>query len=94
VIAPWWQWPPIDLCVEIIPWHWVDRRELTYNLKPASAQPADPEAMLSRAEQLRIRLEGSPHTRNPATVPVTKPSTIRSTQPATTQPATTQATRP
>ena len=85
VIAPWWQWPPIDLAVEVLPGHWVDRREIRYDLKPASTQPADPELMLNRAEQLRIRLEGSQYTRNPATVPVTKPSTTQASQPATTQ---------
>src|SRR5262245_47530928 len=57
VIAPWWQWPPIDLCVEILPGHWVDKREFTYELTPASTQPADPDTMLDRAEQLRIQLE-------------------------------------
>src|SRR5439155_3549782 len=72
VIAPWWQWPPIDLVAEIVPWHWLDRRHFAYDLRPASTQPADPEMMLSRAEQLRIRLQGSRFTRNPATIPVTK----------------------
>jgi hypothetical protein len=94
VIAPWWQWPPIDLAVEILPWQWKDQRKFTYTLKPASTQPADPEIMLNRAEQMRIRLVGSRYTRNPATIPVTKPSTTQSTQPATTQPtqpATTQS---
>src|SRR5438552_5403610 len=85
VIAPWWQWPPIDLMVEILPWRWRDQRKLTYTLQPASTQPADPEIMLNRAEQLRIRLVGSRYTRNPATVPVTKPSSTQTTQPATTR---------
>ena len=85
VIAPWWQWPPIDLAVEVLPGHWIDHRRISYDLKPASTQPADPELMLNRAEQLRIRLEGSQYTRNPATVPATKPSTTQATQPATPQ---------
>src|SRR5262245_49896433 len=50
VIAPWWQWPPIDFCVEVLPGHWVDKREFTYELTPASRQPADREEMLDRAE--------------------------------------------
>jgi len=94
MIAPWWQWPPIDFAVEILPGHWVDKREIHYDLKPASTQPADPEVMLDRAEQMRIRLEGSHYTRNPAKAPVTRPATTQSTQPSTTQatqPATTNA---
>src|SRR5689334_927202 len=32
VIAPWWQWPPIDLAVEVLPGHWVDKRKFHYSL--------------------------------------------------------------
>jgi hypothetical protein len=67
VIAPWWQWPPIDLCVEVLPLHLIDDRKFTYDLKPASTQPADGEMMLDRAEQLRVQLEGSEFTRQPTT---------------------------
>src|SRR4051812_25565156 len=53
VIAPWWQWPPIDLLVEILPIHARDVRHYTLTLQPASTQPVDPELMLSHAEQMR-----------------------------------------
>ena len=75
VIAPWWQWPPIDLLVEVLPIEATDKRHYTFTLEPASTQAADPDVMLSRAEQLRVKLESSPYTRNPATMPVTQPTT-------------------
>src|SRR5206468_2589729 len=93
VIAPLWQWPPFDLVAELVPIHWKDSRTLHYRLTPATTSAADPETMLSRAEQLRIKLRSSVYTRLPATLP----ATTQSTQPATTQstqPATTQTTQP
>ena len=89
VIAPWWQWPPIDLAVEILPGSWKDHREFHYDLTPASTQPADPDMMLSRAEQMRIKLQGSDHTHEPS-----KPATTRSSTTQSTQPSTTQSTQP
>ena len=90
VIAPWWQWPPVDLLVEILPIHAKDVRHVSLTLTPASTQPVDPDVMLSRAEQMRLKLEGSRYTRNPATMPVTQPTTSPAT--ATTTPATTTPT--
>jgi hypothetical protein len=87
VIAPWWQWPPIDLIVEILPGNWKDQRELHYELAAASTQPADPDVMLSHAEQLRIRLQGSAHTKNPAKASAKHPATAATTQPASSQAA-------
>jgi hypothetical protein len=88
VIAPWWQWVPIDFFAEAFPLH--DRRQLSYSMKLESAIATDPELLLSRAEQLKPLLESSSHT-HPATHPA-KPSTKKSTtQLSATQPATTQA---
>jgi hypothetical protein len=78
VIAPWWQWPPIDLLVEILPIHAKDVRHYTLTLQSASTQPVDPEQMLSRAEQMRLQLQGSKYTRNPATMPATTAATTNS----------------
>src|SRR5206468_10464368 len=86
VIAPIWQWPPFDLFAELLPLHWRDRRIIHYSLHPTTLMAADPDVMLSRAEQLRIKLQASEFTRNPSTVPVTQPATTQPTQPATTQP--------
>jgi len=43
--------------------------------------------MLSHAEQLRIRLQGSAHTKNPAKASAKHPATAATTQPASSQAA-------
>lgn len=72
VIAPWWQWVPIDLFAELLPLH--DRHELAYTMKPYTAATLDPEQMLRRAAAMEDQLEGSRHTRRPATAPTTAPA--------------------
>ena len=69
VIAPWWQWVPIDLFAEPLPLH--DRRELAYTMKPYAEATVDPQQMLARAEGMEKKLQSSRHTRKPATLPVT-----------------------
>jgi hypothetical protein len=93
VIAPIWQWPPFDLMAELAPIHWKDVHKIHYHLRPATTQAADPDLMLARAEQLRIKLQSSQHTRQAATLPASMPATTQSTQPST-EPATTQSTQP
>ena len=66
VVAPFWQWVPLDLVAEMLPLHLHDERVLTYSLKPASTQPADPDRLMMRAEDMREQLEG---TRRPTTRP-------------------------
>ena len=78
VIAPWWQWIPIDLFAELFPLH--DHRRLAYTLQPTSDADVDPAQMLDRAADLRRQLESSPYTRTPTTIPATKP--VRATRPA------------
>ena len=75
VIAPWWQWVPFDLVAELIPVHLEDAHTVRYTLAPARAQPADPDALIQRGQQLREQLEFGklgPQTR-PATQPTTRP---------------------
>jgi hypothetical protein len=57
VIAPWWQWFPIDLLTEFLPV--TDRHALHYTLKPAATQPADQKAVVTRAKQMQGQLQGS-----------------------------------
>jgi hypothetical protein len=57
VIAPWWQWVPIDLVAELLPLH--DRRELAYSMRPISEAAVDPKVMLQRAEAMRPKLQSS-----------------------------------
>lgn len=69
VTAPWWQWPPFDLVAELIPLRLHDDRTISFTLKPASTQPADPLALLNRASEMRAKLESSENTRKPTTMP-------------------------
>ena len=68
VIAPWWQFVPIDLFAELLPLH--DQRQLSYAMKPTSAAAVDPRQMLRRAETMSTKLESSRYTRPPTTQPV------------------------
>ena len=55
VVAPWWQWPPIDLAAELIPLPLRDRRELRFELQPATIRD---EGLLDRAEAARNSVRG------------------------------------
>ena len=89
VIAPWWQWVPIDLLAELMPFHLHDRQSLHYTLQPQSQVAADPDVMIRRAGELQAMLESSEHTRRPSTTQATTKPTTRK---HTTRPATTQST--
>jgi hypothetical protein len=73
VIAPWWQWPPFDLVAELLPFRLKDERRVAYTLKPASTQPVEPSEILSRAEEMRDRLESSRHRTERTTPPEPAP---------------------
>ena len=77
VIAPWWQWVPIDFFAEFLPLH--DRQTLTYTLYPVGAGAVDPSKMLARAEQFGTRLESSQYTRAPTTHPAATTRPARAT---------------
>ena len=53
VIAPWWQWPPIDLVAELLPVPLRDRHRLRFELEPAGSLE---EGLLDRAQALRAAL--------------------------------------
>jgi hypothetical protein len=72
VIAPWWQWVPIDLFAELLPL--TDRRQLHYTLHPTTQEAVDPDRMLSRAAQLRGKLQSTKNTKKPSTAPVANPA--------------------
>jgi hypothetical protein len=84
VIAPIWQWPPLDLFAELWPGHAKDLRHFHYQLQPSTTQPAEPDVMLANASELREHLESSKYTRSPTThtAAATNPSTAPSTQPS------------
>ena len=50
VVAPWWQWPPIDLVAELLPIPLRDRRRLSFDLRPAGELD---EGLVDRAEAMR-----------------------------------------
>jgi hypothetical protein len=54
VIAPWWNWVPIDLVAALFPLH--DRQRLHYTLTPATTQPGDDLRLAERARQLATEL--------------------------------------
>jgi hypothetical protein len=88
VIAPWWQWVPIDLLAELAPLRFRDEQTLTYTLRSEREAATDPQLLLNRAVEMEGRLQSSEKTRarqeptsaaattRPASVPVVQP-TIR-----------------
>jgi hypothetical protein len=79
VIAPWWQWMPIDLLAEFCG-RQQDTHYLFFTLKPASTQPANPAEMFAHASELKEQLESSQYTHTPSTLPTTAPSTRPTTR--------------
>ena len=65
VVAPWWNWVPIDLVAALFPLH--DRQRLHFTMTPATTQPGDDLRMLERAKALSTQL---PATRPSSTQPV------------------------
>src|SRR5690349_3967663 len=67
VIAPWWQWVPIDLFAELLPL--TDRRQLHYTMHPTTQATVDPDRMLAEAERMRGKLRSTKNTKHPTTAP-------------------------
>ena len=72
VKPPWWQIVPLDLLAELLPTRPRDRQFLYYTLHPTTQTAADPQVMISRASELKGKLESSKHT--PAVEPTTAPA--------------------
>ena len=83
VVAPVWNWVPLDLIAGILPITFRDHQEMTFTLKPLDPAKDQPAGLMSRAGEMRDQLESSPHTRKPGTRPTTttSPSTARTTTP-------------
>ncbi len=67
VIAPLWQWPPIDLFAEFLPFRPKDIRQYRYQMVKRSEKPVSPEDMLSRAGELKGELQSSQYAVKPTT---------------------------
>ena len=65
IIAPWWQWPPIDLFAELFPLK--DARAYSYPLQPTGDPSIDVDAILARSGELQSKLQSS-------RVPTTRPT--------------------
>ena len=74
VVAPWWQWIPLDLVADVTPFRKVDRHRYQYSLQPQpdSGVPAD--VLIDRAQSMRPQLESGEFTRTHSTLPATTPS--------------------
>jgi hypothetical protein len=55
IVAPWWQWVPIDFAAEFLPL--TDHRTMSFALKPATTQPTDTADLLARAHQAQQLLQ-------------------------------------
>jgi hypothetical protein len=76
VKAPGYLWVPFDFFVELSPFMVKDHHDMAFALKPQSAEAAEPGPLMSRAEELKGKLESSEHTRAPTTHPA--PTTRKS----------------
>jgi hypothetical protein len=76
VVAPWWQWVPLDFVTELLPLHFEDSHVVSYKLQPLSTVQIDPQSIVDRGEALRERLE-SGHPTTPKAKPATRPATQR-----------------
>jgi PEGA domain len=75
VVAPWWQWVPIDLMAELTPGKKIDRRTYSYTLTQEPEAGMPPAGMVTRAGTLKPLLESGEFTRKPTSRPATLPAT-------------------
>jgi hypothetical protein len=83
VIAPWWQWIPMDFFAEFLPL--TDHHDLMFTLHPPDEQSNESDLLVRRAEQLGSELE---NTRKTTTQPLKTGKHEK--KPATTTAPTTQ----
>lgn len=81
VVAPWWQWIPLDLAADLVPGRKVDHHEYFYLLKPQPEAGIPGPILIDRAASLKPMLESGEFTRRPATRPATQPG-APATEPA------------
>jgi hypothetical protein len=83
VVAPVWNWVPLDLVANLLPIPFRDHQLMTFTLKPLDPAKDEPGELLVRAGEMRDQLESSQYTRKPATraTTTTAPSTTRTTSP-------------
>lgn len=83
VLAPWWQWVPIDLLADLTPGRKVDHREFRYTIEPQPQQGVEAAVLIDRANSMRPMLESGELTRHRAIGPATAPAESPQPEPAT-----------
>ena len=83
VIAPAWNWVPLDMLAELWPFPIRDQRSFSYKLSPLDPAKDESAGLLNRAAYLKGKLESSEFTRQPTT----RTATTRSTTGPTTKTA-------
>lgn len=63
VWAPWWQVPPIDFFVELLPFRLRDNHRVIYHLRPQTETQTDPEQVIERGVEMRKKLGPSENMR-------------------------------
>lgn len=58
ISVPWWQWVPIDLLAELMPWHPTDHQSLHYTLNPTPASDTPVQTLIERATEMKSEIEG------------------------------------
>lgn len=80
VIAPWYEWVPLDLVSELVPLKIKVRPQLTYDLQPEIPSTEDAGPLVQRGEEAREELESGKYThivhpRATTTAPASRPAT-------------------
>lgn len=73
VMAPWWQWVPLDFIADVTPGRKVDHHRLYYTLRPQPEGGVDADLLIDRAESMRPLLESGALTRRR---PITPSETV------------------
>jgi hypothetical protein len=81
ITAPAWNWAPLDLLANLLPFKFKDERAYAYTLRPLDPAQDQPQGLLDRASDLRAGLEGSAFTRVPTPRAATQPTTGPTTRP-------------
>ena len=77
VIAPAWNWVPLDMFAELWPFPIRDQRSFSYKLSPLDPAKDESAGLLNRAAYLKGKLESSEFTRQPTTRSAATRSTTR-----------------
>lgn len=81
VMAPWWQWVPMDLVADLTPGRKIDQRTLSYTLRAQPEGGVDSAVLVDRAESMRPLLESGELTRRRPITSTQTPIEESTTQP-------------